>query len=127
MNFLETPRIIAANLTISGINETTFETDLKSALEQVIADITTSSSVSTTFLKMVSNDALINVAVKPNDIPHEAHVISKMHDTTTFLKDLNIGLADPKRVVITVGKITPYPGTLICIIPLHTFYNLIPL
>ena len=34
MNFLETPTVIAANLTISGINETTFE-DVKSVLQNI--------------------------------------------------------------------------------------------
>ena len=129
MNFLETPRSIAVNLTISGINETTFETDLKSDLEKIIADITNSSesSVNAIFLKISGNNALINVTVTPRDSPHEKIVISEMHDTISFLKQLNIGLAGTKMVVITVGKITPYPGTLICIIRLHKFYNMTPL
>ena len=131
MNFLETPRSIAVNLTISGINETTFETDLKSDLEKIIADITKSSepSVNAIFLEMVSSsttNARINVTVKPTDSPHEKIVISEMHDTTSFLDELNTGLQlqGKKMVVITVGKITPYPGTLIYIIRLHKFYNI---
>ena len=130
MNFLETPRLIAVNLTISGINETTFETDLKSDLEKIIADITKSSepSVNAIFLEMVSSsttNARINVTVKPTDSPHEKIVISEMHDTTSFLDELNTGLQlqGKKMVVITVGKITPYPGTLIYIIRLHKFYD----
>ena len=145
MNFLETPTVIAVNLTISGINETTFE-DVKSVLQNIIAQITDSSepSVNITFLEMVSssttrntvvrsdlsnlrlarsnvNHALINVAVKPRDSPHETYVISKMHDPTTFLGELNLklGLQGQKMVVITVGQITPFPGTLIYNIRLH--------
>ena len=131
MNFLETPTVIAANLTISGINETTFE-DVKSVLQNIIAQITNSSepSVNITFLEMVSSsttNARINVTVKPTDSPHEKIVISEMHDTTSFLDELNTGLQlqGKKMVVITVGKITPYPGTLIYIIRLHKFYNMI--
>ena len=126
MNFLETPRSIAANLTISGINETTFETDLRSDLEKIIADITKSSesSVNATFLKISGKHALINVSVTPSDSRHEQIVISMMHDTASFLKELNNRLGGTKMVVITVGKITPYPGTLIYIIRLHKFYNM---
>ena len=147
MNFLEPPTVIAANLTISGINETTFE-DVKSVLQNIIAQITNSSepSVNTTFLEMVSssttrnavvrsdfsnlrlsrsngNHALINVAVKTRDSPHQTYVISKMHDSTTFLDELNLklGLQGQKMVVITVSQITPFPGTLIYNIRLHKF------
>ena len=147
MNFLETPTVIAANLTISGINETTFE-DVKSVLQNIIAQITNSSdpSVNTTFLEMVSssttrntvvrsdlsnlrlsrsngNHALINVAVKTRDSTHQTYVISKMHDSTTFLDELNLklGLQGQKMVVITVSQITPFPGTLIYNIRLHKF------
>ena len=150
MNFLEPLTVIAANLTISGINETTFE-DVKSVLQNIIAQITNSSepSVNTTFLEMVSssttrntvvrsdlsnlrlarsnvNHALINVAVKPRDSPHETYVISKMHDPTTFLGELNLklGLQGQKMVVITVSQITPFPGTLIYNIRLHKFYKI---
>ena len=71
------------------------------------------------------NHALINVAVKTRDSPHQTYVISKMHDSTTFLDELNLklGLQGQKMVVITVGQISPFPGTLIYNICLHKFYN----
>ena len=158
MNFLATPKVmsIASNLTISGINETTFKAELQSVLENIIANMTNSSAstVNAIFIDMVSsiatrnavgyshlskmrfarsdeNNALINVAVNPRDSPHEAFVISRMNAPKHFKKELNLGLKNQgltiKPIVITVSQITPYPGTLIYIIRLQKFYNTIPL
>ena len=131
MNFLAAPKVmsISVNLTISGINnETTFEDELRSALENIIADITNSSASTCTFLEMLSNNAVINATVNPRDSPHEAFVISRMNAPKHFLKELNLGLQNLglkiKPIVITVGQITPFPGTLIYIIRLHKFYNI---
>ena len=101
---------------MSGINETTFVAE-KSAFENVIAAITNSSesTVEATFLEMVSsittrdvirrgktslvrlgrsngNRALINVAVKPRDSPHETFALSKMNNAITFREEINSGL-----------------------------------
>ena len=114
--FLVTPEVISVNLTVSGINETTFVAE-KSAFENVIAAITNSSesTVEATFLEMVSsittrdvirrgktslvrlgrsneNRALINVAVKPRDSPHETFALSKMNNAITFREEINSGL-----------------------------------
>ena len=89
----------------------------KSAFENVIAAITNSSesTVEATFLEMVSsittrdvirrgktslvrlgrsneNRALINVAVKPRDSPHETFALSKMNNAITFREEINSGL-----------------------------------
>ena len=116
MIFLGTPEVISVNLTVSGINETTFAAD-KSVFESVIADITNSSAstVEAKFLEMLSsittrdvisrgeisharlgrtngNRALINLAVQPRDTPHEAFALSKMSTSITFREEVNSGL-----------------------------------
>ena len=139
--------IISTNLTISGIDETSFATD-KSVLENIIADITNSSasSVEATFIEMLesitnrnalsyhdwsnvrpgrSNDnrALINVAVKPRDTPHETYTILKMNTSISFREEINLGLQNQsiESSVISVSQITRIPGELIGI---TLFYSL---
>ena len=138
MIFLGTPEVISANLTVSGINETTFAAD-KSVFENVIADITNSSTstVEATFFKMVSsiatrdairrgqishvrlgrsngNRALINVAVLPRDTPHETFALSKMGTSITFREEINSGLqgqlTESNPSVTSVSEITRIAG-----------------
>ena len=129
---------ISANLTMIGINETTFMAD-KSIIETIIADITNSSasSVEATLIEMLSSittrdelsnvrltrsdgdRALINVAVAPRDIPHEAYAVSKMNTTITFREEINSGLqnqpTESNSSVISVSQITRIPGELNCV------------
>ena len=138
MIFLGTPEAISVNLTVSGINETTFAADT-SMFERVIADITNSSAstVEATFLEMLSstttrdeirrgeishvrlgrtngNRALINVAVKPRDTPHETFVISKMSTSITFREEINSALqvqqTESNLSVTSVSEITRIAG-----------------
>ena len=134
---------ISANLTMIGINETTFMAD-KSIIETIIADITNSSaaSVEATLIEMLSSittrdallydelsnvrltrsggdRALINVAVAPRDIPHEAYAVTKMNTTITFREEINLGLqnqpTESNTSVISVSQITRIPGELNCV------------
>ena len=134
---------ISANLTMIGINETTFMAD-KSIIETIIADITNSSvsSVEATLIVMLSSittrdallydelanvrltrsdgdRALINVAVAPRDIPHEAYAVTKMNTTITFREEINLGLQNQptksNSSVTTVSQITRVPGELNCV------------
>ena len=134
---------ISANLTMIGINETTFMAD-KSIIETIIADITNSSasSVEATLIEMLSSittrdallygelsnvrltrsggdRALINVAVAPRDIPHEAYAVTKMNTTITFREEINMGLqnqpTESNTSVISVSQITRVPGELNCV------------
>ena len=141
-NFLGTPAVmvISTNLTISGMDETSFATD-KSILENIIADITNSSasSVEATFIEMLEsitnrdaisyhdwsnvrsgrsneNRALINVVVKPRDTPHETYAILKMNTSISFREEINLGLQDQSiesnPIVVSVSQITRIPGEL---------------
>ena len=134
---------ISTNLTISGMDETSFATD-KSILENIIADITNSSasSVEATFIETLEsitnrdalshhdwsnvmsgrsneNRVLINVAVRPRDSPHETYAILKMNTSISFREEINLGLQDQSiesnPSVISVSQITRIPGELISI------------
>ena len=136
--------MISANLTVSGMNETTFAAQ-KSVIEGVIADITNSSasSVEATFLEMMTSittrdaildgktfhvrlgrsnqiRALINVAVKPRDIPHEVFALSKMNTTIAFREEINLGLQNQQTEstpsVISVSEISRMAGKIIYVI-----------
>ena len=114
--------IISTNLTISGMDETSFATD-KSILENIIADITNSSAsaVEATFIQTLErsneNWVLINVAVKPRDTPHETYAILKMNTSISFREEINLGLQnqsiESNPSVISVSQITRIPGELI--------------
>ena len=126
------------------MNETTFSAD-KSVIEGVIADITNSSasSVEATFLEMMASittrdaivdgktshvrlgrsnqiRALINVAVKPRDTPHEVFVLSKMNIAITFREEINLGLQNQQTEstpsVISVSEISRIAGKIIYVI-----------
>ena len=151
MIFLGAPEVISANLTVSGINETTFAAD-KSVFENVIADITNSSTstVETTFLKMVSsiatrdvirrgqishvrlgrsngNRALINVAVLPRDTPHETFALSKMNTAITFREEINSGLqgrqTESNPIVMSVSEIARIAGEMTFFKLVHSFHK----
>ena len=129
---------ISTNLTISGVNETTFAAD-KSILENIIAEVTnsSSSSVEATFMGMLSsiatrnglfyndlvntrlvrsneNRALINVVVTPRDIPHETYALSKMNTPITFRDEVNLALknqpTESNPTVLSVSQISRIPG-----------------
>ena len=126
------------------MNETTFASD-KSVIEGVIADITNSSasSVEATFLEMMASittrdaivdgktshirlgrsnqiRALINVAVKPRDTPHEVFALSKMNIAITFREEINSGLQNQQTEstpsVISVSEISRIAGKMIYVI-----------
>ena len=151
MIFLGTPEVISANLTVSGINETTFAAD-KSVFERVIADITNSSAstVETTFLEMLSsittrdvirsgeisyarlgrtngNRALINVALKPRDTPHETFALSKMSTSINFREEINSGLqgqqTESSPSVTSVSEITRIAGERTYIELVYSFHQ----
>ena len=130
---------VSVNLTVYGVNETSFDV-VQPVLESVIADITGSSasSVQAVFVEMLptttsrdldfyvfslanirtieSNEygALINVTVTPTDAPHEIEVVDTMNDTFSFLSDINAGLLDQwedyNASVISVSSIERTPG-----------------
>ena len=126
------------------MNETTFAAQ-KSVIEGVIADITNSSasSVEATFLEMMTSittrdaildgktfhvrlgrsnqiRALINVAVKPRDIPHEVFALSKMNTAIAFREEINLGLQNQQTEstpsVISVSEISRMAGKIIYVI-----------
>ena len=152
-DFPEAPDIISANLTVSGMNETTFATD-KSVFEGIIADITNSSasSVEATFLEMMASittrdaipdgktshvrlgrsnqiRALIKVVVKPRDTPHEEFALSKMNTAITFREEMNSALQNQQTEstpsVISVGEISRIAGKLVYVVVKidHIFYK----
>ena len=129
---------ISTNLTISGVNETTFAAD-KSILENIIADVTntSSSSVEATFMGMLSsiatrnglfyndfvntklvrsneNRALINVVLTPRDKPHETYSLSKMNTPIKFRDEVNLALknqpTESNPTVLSVSQISRIPG-----------------
>ena len=133
--------LIAVNLTISGMNETSF-LDVNSDLDDILANITNSppSSVTSAFIEMVStitsrniylsdgtgnggrekrsndNGALINVVITPTDTDHEKDVMDAMNDTASFISDINSGLqalSSGNITVINVSQIQRIEGKLI--------------
>ena len=133
---------ITVNLTISGMNETSFLGPFLWNLGVMIANITNSpsSSVTSAFIEMVStitsrniyisedkinggiekrsNDigALINVVITPNDTDHEQDVTDAMNDTASFMSDINSGLqalSSSNITVINVSQIQRIAGKFI--------------
>ena len=133
---------ITVNLTISGMNETSFLGTFLWDLDVMIANITNSpsSSVTSSFIEMVStinsrniyisddkmngrmekrsNDfgALINVAIIPTDTDHEQDITDAMNDTASFMSDINSGLqalSSSNITVINVSQIQRIEGKLI--------------
>ena len=151
MIFLGTPEVISVNLTVNGVNETTFAAD-KSVFERVIADITNSSAstVEAKFLEMLSsittrdvisrgeisharlgrtngNRALINVAVKPRDTPHETFALSKMSTSITFREEINSGMqgqhTESNPSVTSVSEITRIAGERTYVELVYSFFQ----
>ena len=123
------------------MNETSF-LDLNSDLDDILADITNSStsSVTSAFIEMVStitsrniylsdgtrtegrekrsndNSALINVVIAPTDTNHEEDVMYAMNDTASFISDIDSGLqalSSGNITVINVSQIQRIAGKLI--------------
>ena len=120
------------------MNETSF-LDLNSDLDDILADITNSStsSVTSAFIEMVStitsrniylsdgtrnagrekrsndNGALIKVVITPTDTNHEEDVMDAMNDTASFMSDINAGLqalSSGNITVINVSQIQRMAG-----------------
>ena len=133
---------ITVNLTISGMNETSFLGLFLWDLDVIIANITNSpsSSVTSSFIEMVStinsrniyisddkmngrmvkrtNDfgALINVAITPTDTDHEQDITDAMNDTASFISDINSELkvlSYGNFTVISMSQIQRISGKLI--------------
>ena len=133
---------ITVNLTISGMNETSFFGPFLWDLNVMIANITNSpsSSVKSAFIEMVStitsrniyisddemnggmekrsNDiaALINVVITPTDTDHEQDVTDAMNDTASFIFDINSELkvlSYGNFTVISMNQIQRISGKLI--------------
>ena len=134
---------ISFNLTMMGINETSFN-ELKSYLENAVADMTniSPSSVTAAFIEMVpilstrlvhrhlyeehanvirkrskESGALINVAVTPMDRDGETVALDIINDTSSFHVELNTRLENHSTVnasVTSISQIQRVPGTFYC-------------
>ena len=109
---------------MSGINGTSF-LEMKSDLEQIVADITNSSvsSVTSEFIEMVSivssrghgderrkrsneNGALINISITPTDKANEKKVLDILNDTSTFYSNMNARLQNLSISTVNVISIS---------------------
>ena len=109
---------------MSGINGTSF-LEMKSDLEQIVADITNSSvsSVTSEFIEMVSivssrghgderrkrsneNGALINISITPTDKANEKKVLDIINDTSTFYSNMNARLQNLSISTVNVISIS---------------------
>ena len=133
---------ITVNLTISGMNETSFLGTFLWDLDVIIVNITNSpsSSVTSAFIEMVSTitsrniytshdkmnggmkkrsddiGALINVVITPTDTSHEQDVTEAMNDTASFISDINSELkvlSYGNFTVISMSQIQRVSGKLI--------------
>ena len=145
-NFADTVEIIpiSFNLTMTGVNKTSF-TELKSYVENAVAEITNSSpsSVTSTFIETVTilstkkvhryfneehsndiskrsspNGALINVAISPMDSANEKEVLGIINSTSSFTFELNSRLENHSNIdasVTSISQIQRIPGKLFLI------------
>ena len=152
-HFAETVEIlpISFNLTMTGINKTSFK-ELKSDLENAVADMTniSPSSVTAAFIEMVpilstrlvnrhldeehanviskrskESGALINVALTPMDRDGETVALDIINDTASFRVELNTRLENHSAVNATVTSISPIqrvPGKFPCIYMQYRFW-----
>ena len=113
---------ISVNLTLQGMNETTF-IDLKTILKQAIADANNVplSSVDAAFIEMtkaVSSDedpsnrtlndirAVIKVTIKPMNIEEETNVLDNLNENTEpFLSKIKPVLAAHNVNVLSMSKV----------------------
>ena len=111
---------ISVNLTLNGVNETTFD-DMKDILEQTIADANNVpfSSVNAEFVGMApfsstrsSDDhAVINVIITPADTDEETEVLENMVDKTeSFLSEIKADLAAHNVDVLSMSEVERIPG-----------------
>ena len=120
--FLAAPAVapISVNLTLNGVNETTFA-GMKAILEQAIADANNIplSSVSAEFVGMAatvstrsSDDrAVINVIITPTDTDEETEALENMvNNTESFLSEINADLASHNVDVLSMSEVERIPG-----------------
>ena len=121
---------ISVNLTLQGMNETTF-IDLKPILKQAIADANNVplSSVDAAFIettKAVSSDedpsnrtlndirAVIKVTIKPMNIEEETNVLDNLNENTEpFLSKIKPVLAAHNVNVLSMSKVERISGKLV--------------
>ena len=121
---------ISVNLTLQGMNETTF-IDLKPILKQAIADANNVplSSVDAAFIEMtkaVSSDedpsnrtlndirAVIKVTIKPMNIEEETNVLDNLNENTEpFLSKIKPVLAAHNVNVLSMSKVERISGKLV--------------
>ena len=120
---------ISVNMTLQGMNETTF-IDLKPILEQAIADDNNVplSSVDVAFIEMttaISSDedpsnltlndirAVIKVTIKPMNKDEETNVVDNLSENTEpFLSKIKPVLAAHNVDVLSMSKVERISGTL---------------
>ena len=120
---------ITVNLTLQGMNETTF-VDLKPILKQAIADANNVpvSSVDAAFIEMTKaisseedpsnltlNDisAVIKVTIKPMDTEEEMNVLDNMDkNKESFLSKIKTALAQHNVYVLSMSKVERTAGKL---------------
>ena len=111
---------ISVNLTLNGVNETTFA-DMKAILEQAIADANnvSLSSVNAEFVGMAStistrssdDRAVINVIITPSDTNQETEALENMvNNTESFLSEINADLASHNVDVLSISEVERIPG-----------------
>ena len=122
IQFLAAPAVapISVNLTLNGVNETTFA-GMKAILEQAIADANNVplSSVNAEFVGMAatiatrsSDDrAVINVMITPTDTTEETEALENMvNNTESFLSEINADLASHNVDVVSMSEVERIPG-----------------
>ena len=135
---------------MTGINETSFN-ELKSYLENAVADMTniSPSSVTAAFIEMVpilstrlvhrqlheehanvirkrskESGALINVALTPVDRDGETVALDIINDTSSFHVELNTRLENHSTVnasVTSISQIQRVPGIFYCLYMQYSF------
>ena len=120
---------ISVNLTLQGMNETTFN-ELKPILKQAIADANNVplSSVDAAFIEMAKaisseedpsnltlNDirAVIKVTIKPMNIEEETNVLDNLNENTeSFLSKIKTALAQHNVTVLSMSEVERTSGKL---------------
>ena len=105
-SFIDDVLAIRTWLAIYGMNETEF-VSIKPMVVDIIAGITNSSE-STVDVQYTPYYFNIEVTVRPADKSHSKYVVSKMEDSTSFLREINSGIQNQTNGSnLTVSRVGP--------------------
>ena len=105
-SFIDDILAIRTWLLVYGINETEF-VSIKPMVVDIIAGITNSSE-STVDVQYTPYLYNIEVTIRPADKSHSKYVVSKMEDSTSFLREINSGIQNQTNGSnLTVSDVYP--------------------